>query len=395
MGNNRNWTQAEIDYLEEKWGTVSVPHIAEELGRSDTAVVKKAQKLNLCAWYESGDYISVNQVFLALFGHKVYSYNSISWFQNRGFPVQYRKMRNDTVKVVNLDDFWKWAEENKQFLDFSRFEEYDLGKEPSWVKQKRREDVERRYKVKTTPWTPLDDEMLRSLLRKNKYTCMELSAKLRRTEGAIIRRISELKLKERPVKMSKNNPWTQEQLDTLGRMIKQGSKYTAIHEQIPDKSCKAIQGLVYRYYLTEDLCKVRKLIGDGVFGDNLPERQLKHMNYMTPEERNAAKDEVCKLAYLLLQHARNISPVSEEFKDYWQKDMCTHWSDITGCEAGETSCDSCTSFCRIREQYCVRCGGSFLNRKKSQLCDACKVARIKQAQKKWAVLNAKKSRKTT
>lgn len=188
---------------------------------------------------------------------------------------------------------------------------------------------------------------------------------------------------------------TNRQVDILDRMIKAGSKYEAIHEQIPSKSTKAIRGMVYRYYLTEDLCKVRKLIGDGVFGDNLPERQLKHMNCMTPEERNAAKDDVSKLAYLLLQHARNISPVSEEFKDYWQKDMCMHWSDITGCDAGETSCDSCTSFCRIREQFCVRCGGSFLNRKKSQLCDACKVARIKQAQRKWAVLNAKKSRHST
>ena len=395
MGKNRNWTQAEKDYLAEKWGTVSVPHIAKTLDRSVSGIINMARRLNLGAWIESGEYVTVNQVMLALTGHHLHSYNSISWFQNRGFPVKYRKMRNDKVKVVYLDDFWKWAEENKQFLDFSRFEEYTLGMEPAWVKQKRKEDCKRAHKIKVTPWTPLDDEMLRSLLRENKYTCMELSERLRRTEGAIIRRISELKLKERPIRMSNHNPWTEDQIVTLDRMIKAGYKYEAIHAQIPQKSTKAIRGFVYRYYLTEDLCKVRKIIGDGVFGDNLPERKLKHMNCMTPDERNAAKDEVCKLAYLLTQHARNISPVSEEFKDYWQKDMCTHWSDITGCEAGETSCDSCTSFCRIREQFCVRCGGSFLNRKQSQLCDACKVARIKQAQRKWAVLNAKKSRQST
>ena len=301
--------------------------------------------------------------------------------------MKYRCMKKNKVKVVYLDDFWKWAEENKAFLDFSRFEKHALGKEPAWVKQKRREDCQMAQKVKKTPWTPVEDEMLCSLLREYKYTYPELSEKLRRTEGAIVRRISELKLKERPVRADNHNNWTDEQINTLDRLIKAGCKYETIHEEIPDKSTKAIRGYVFRFYLTENLCKVRKLIGDGSFGDNLPERKLQQMNLMPVDERNTAKDEVCKLAYLLLQHARNISPVSEEFKDYWQKDMCSNWNDITGCEAGETSCDSCTSFCRIREQFCVRCGGSFLNRKQSQLCDACKVARKKQAQRKWAVLN--------
>lgn len=393
MGQGRNWTQAEKDYLEEMWGILSIPTLAKNLGRSEGAISNMRERLNLGAWLDSGEYVTVNQVLLALTGNCVQGYHSISWIKNRGFPVKYKRRNKQRFKVVYLDDFWKWAEENKQFLDFSRFEEHSLGKEPAWVMQKRREDCERAQKIKVTPWTPLEDEMLRSLLKKHKYTCPELSEKLRRTEGAIVRRISELKLKERPVRAEKNNLWTQEQIDTLGRLIKAGCKYETIHEQIPDKSTKAIRGYVFRCYLTENLCKVRKIIGDGSFGDNLPERKLYQMNLMTVEERNAAKDDVSKLAYLLLQHARNVSPVSEEFKDYWQKDMCSNWNDITGCEAGETSCDSCTSFCRIREQFCVRCGGSFLNRKQSQLCDACKVARAKQARRKWAVLNKKTERR--
>lgn len=77
------------------------------------------------------------------------------------------------------------------------------------------------------------------------------------------------------------------------------------------------------------------------------------------------------------------------FDDYWQKSMCAHWHDIKGCTAGETDCDSCTSFQRIREQHCARCGGSFFERRENRFCAGCRQARKKEAQRKWARKYAK------
>lgn len=78
------------------------------------------------------------------------------------------------------------------------------------------------------------------------------------------------------------------------------------------------------------------------------------------------------------------------FDSYWQKEICVHWHDIKGCMAEETDCDSCVSFIRVRPQYCVRCGATFFERAKNLMCSRCRIARKKQAQKKWAALGGRR-----
>lgn len=77
------------------------------------------------------------------------------------------------------------------------------------------------------------------------------------------------------------------------------------------------------------------------------------------------------------------------FDGFWQKDMCTNWHDIRGCTAGESDCDSCTSFVRIKEQYCVRCGKTFFERDSSRYCSNCRETRKRQQQKKWATMKSR------
>ena len=385
MGQGRNWSQEEKDYLADHWGTMTVPSLCKKLNRSENGIIVMARRLKLGAFYDAGTYITMHQLVLALgYSPGADTYKNKSWIENRGFPVRKKRNNKNFVKIVYLDDFWEWAEKNQSFLDFSKFEKNALGFEPKWVDEKRQRDRKHLRENIKSPWTPQEDAYLKDLLKAHRFTYPELSKRLRRTEGAIQRRICDLKLKERPVKADNHILWTDEQIAIISKMVKQGCSYETIHDKVPDKSVKAIRGLVYRFYLTESLDKARELIGEGEFGDNLPERQVRHFRVMSPEERNRMKDSVSQLAYLLNQRARAISPVSDEFKDYWQKDMCMHWSDIHGCEAGEENCDSCMSFQRIREQYCVRCGTTIFCRSQQNICDPCKVARKKQAQRKWA-----------
>ena len=394
MGQARNWTEAEKNYLAEHWGQFTVPSLCKRLNRSKNAILIMVQKLNLGAYYDSGDYITLHQLILALgYASSTMGYINKSWVKNRGLPVHHKKHTEKVVKIVYLDEFWEWAEKNQAFLDFSKFEENALGLEAEWVKEKRKRDLRNTHSYTKTPWTPEEDAYLKDLLKAHRFTYAEISKRLKRTDGAIQRRICDLGIKERPVKAENHTLWTEDQIATLGKMIKQGCNYEAIHEEIPDKSVKAIRGFVYRYYLTESLDKVRGYIGDGSFGDNLPERKITQWNCMSIEEKCEVKENVSQLAYLLNQRARQLSPVSAEYKDYWQKDMCMNWDAIHGCKAGEKSCDSCTSFIRIREQYCVRCGSTILSRSEVKICDKCRLMRKKQAQKKWAILNKKKQRR--
>ena len=63
-----------------------------------------------------------------------------------GLPVKWHIVKNNRFRVIDIDDFWKWAEKNKSILDFSRFEKYGLGAEPEWVDIKRKADFEKLQK---------------------------------------------------------------------------------------------------------------------------------------------------------------------------------------------------------------------------------------------------------
>lgn len=255
----RRWTQEEINYLSESWGMFSVTQIAKNLGRTEKAVIEKAYKLKLGGWYSSGDFVTVNQVVNAVLGHDLCSTTRRAWIENRGLPFKYRTKCADKIRVIKIDDFWKWAYENQQFLDFSNFEENALGKEPEWVKVKRQTDCKRTLRIKQTWWTAYEDEQLRSLLREYKYTISQIAVKLQRTEGGVRDRIYKLGLMERPIRED-DTIWTDEEISSIERMILQGLRYEDMHEAMPDKSTTSMHGMLYRKYNTSVLCKIRRII---------------------------------------------------------------------------------------------------------------------------------------
>lgn len=258
-----NWTKEEEEYLQEKYGTVGIKSIAKNLNRTVSAVVQKANRMKLGAFTLQGEYVTYNQLMIAIGTGKGYSYYNESWIKKRGFPVKYKTVINCRVKVVYIDDFWKWAEENQSFVDFSKIEKNILGKEPKWVDKKRKQDFLRSKRRKLTPWTKTDDAKLRKMLSEYKYTYQEIAAELKRTEGAVVRRMSTLGIKERPLRRSPHEKWTDENLARLKEMIIAGCyNYQDMSLEI-GKSSKAIQGKVYVLYKTENLDKVRKILKES------------------------------------------------------------------------------------------------------------------------------------
>lgn len=383
----RNWSEEDIEYLYEKFGNVSIDSMAKHLGRSRMAVVQKAQKLGLGNFLDNGDrYINKHKLMLALGLTGGDSYKNTSWIQNRGLPTHRLKRLNQTFDVIYIDEFWKWAEENQSFLDFSKFEKYNLGPEPEWVDKKRRQDYMRSRSFKVVPWTKDEDSRLHHYLKEHKYTYMELSKKLNRTTGAIQRRICDLGYKERPIKANNHNKWSDDEWSTLANMIKEGCYSYEDMSDVIGRSSKAIRGRVFDMYLTENLDKVRAYIGSGNWGDGRPDIPLKYKRLMSADDKEKVNDLLSLISFQLLQIAKSNSNVADEFKDFFQKDMCANWDDIEGCLAGSKSCDTCIHFKRIEPQYCVRCGKTFYERKSNKICASCRRARIKQAQRKFAIM---------
>lgn len=260
LGKSRNWSKEQTDYLRENWGSVSIKTIARKLNRTENAIVLKARRCGLGAFLDAGEYITWNQLLLALGITGGSGYKTISWIQNRNFPIKTKRVGNNSFKIVYLKDFWKWAEQYQSFIDFRNFEENSLGKEPYWVKVKRANDYKINRSFKKSRWTKQEDERLIKCLKEYRYSYFELSQLLNRTEGAIQTRICYLDLKERPIKVDNHNKWTKEEIELLFEFIVKGYKYELIAQQIKGKSAKAIRGKVYTMYHTENLDKVRNII---------------------------------------------------------------------------------------------------------------------------------------
>lgn len=380
------WTREEENYLEENWGYISIPTIAQKLGRSVNGIKVRASRLNLGPALLGGDYITLNQLVMAITGHTVDSYMLISWVKNRKLPVHKRKVNNNSFRVVYLDEFWKWAEKNRSFIDFSKMEPLALGVEPDWVAAQRKKDFYSNALQRKDPWSPAEDKKLLRLLEEQKYGYKELSKILQRSEGAIQRRCLGLGTKLRPVKADNHGEdalWSEENFSILAEGIRNGDSYAVISELI-GKSEKAVRGKVYFTYLTENADKVRSMLCNGEWGHGAPEPTVRQGASLS-RCRTQVKKDLSYLAALLRFRMNQLG-----YDPYWQRFMCMNWDDFNGCSAGCTDCDSCTEFKRIKPQYCVRCGATFYERKENNLCKDCRVARKKQAQKKWCILNKNK-----
>ena len=385
MRHDKKWTKEEERLLSEEWGMYSADTIAKHLGRSRNAIIVRVARLGLGAHLENSSLFSFN-ILLKELGYSGGYEERLKRFEAAGLKIHMQRVKDCSFRMVDIDEFWEFAEKNKHLIDFSRLEECALGAEPAWVKAKRSEDFKRKCMVKphNEKWSEAEDKELLRLLRMYRYTYPEIADRLHRSEGAIQRRVNDLGIKERPIKADNHNLWTEEQLQTLCRMIKAGSNYESMSRAI-GKSSKAIRGKVFTVYLTENLAKVSKLLGDGEWGDNRPERRIGQKQLMSVEEKTEVKEKMSKLASLLTYQIRK----HFDDQDNWQRNLCQHWDKVKGCTAGETDCDSCSSFQRLRPQYCVRCGATFYERQQNRICERCRIQRKKQGYRKYLRMNGK------
>jgi len=387
---SRPWKKEEEEYLEEKWGYSSVPSIAKQLNRTPNAIIVRAQRLGLGPALMNGDYITLNQLVIAVTGlSREYSYHLKSWVQNRGLPIHKKRVNKCNFKVVYLEEFWEWAEKNRSYIDFSRMQPNVLGEEPEWVKEQRRKDYYAFPLQRKEPWTPAEDSKLLTLLKQQKYGYKELAKILNRSEGAIQRRGQDLGTKYRPVKADNHgeeSKWHDEDYRILADGIRNGDSYALIGNKI-GKSEKAIRGKVYNVYFTESADKVRSMLQNGKWGCGAPVPTVKQARYVSGYSADVKKN-LSALAGLLKLRMNELG-----YEPYWQRHMCMNWDDFEGCTAGCANCDSCAEFIRIKPQYCNRCGNTFYERKENSICKSCREARKRQAQKKWSILNNRQQRR--
>ena len=100
---------------------------------SERVIKRKANNLRLGSSLYCGDYFLVRELFVAL-GYSEDSKTAIRRCLNNGLPIRNFKFGNRTLRKIKIENFWKWAEANKDKISFAKFEQGALGVEPKWVK---------------------------------------------------------------------------------------------------------------------------------------------------------------------------------------------------------------------------------------------------------------------
>ncbi|MGN4944609.1 hypothetical protein [Bacillus cereus group sp. MYBK104-1] len=238
----RLWTNKEIAYLEQYWGIYSIKHMAKKFGRSVDAVKLKAQRIGLGdarLHFEGITILQLSEVIGV-------DYNCVkSWGKRFGFPIKLKLFSTEQkVKVVYYQDLWKWLKTHKHVVDFSRIEPGIFGPEPDWMKEKRNADLVAKKK-RGKPWSEDDDLLLKSLVNAYCYTYPEIAARLQRTEGSVKRRLMELQIKARPVRIGNHTKYTQEEVKKIVDLYDRGYSIDVIAERL-GKSALGVRGKMER-----------------------------------------------------------------------------------------------------------------------------------------------------
>ena len=248
MRYHKRWTPEETEYLEESWGSVSISKMASNLERTEYAIKCRAYSLGLGNFLESGDYILFAELLKVLTGQR-YQRSYKTTFEKRGLPIHRRRVQKQTYNVVFLNEFWKWAEAHRMYIDFSRVEPLSLGIEPAWVDEQRKADGANRWKQSSHRiWTQAEDQYLEFLLRQERYTAEELTDRLGHPYSAINRRRITLGIPYHPVQPHiKKQPWTEEQIRTLDKMMAGGQGFPVIGKAL-NRSDAAVIAFSKRRY---------------------------------------------------------------------------------------------------------------------------------------------------
>lgn len=238
----KTWRKEEVEYLNDSWGAVRIQSIADKLNRSLNSVKLKAHKLGLGDARFHFDGITLFQLSYALGT----SYSVLrGWVKKYEFPAQ-RKVftKTNRVAVVRFEDFWKWAEVNKAMIDFSRMEKNTLGPEPEWVTVKRDADTIKKRHIKKShnhSWSDEEDRLLRSMINAYRFSYPEIAGRIKRSEGAVKRRLKDLGIKGRPVRMNNHVKYSSDEVVLMEQLLDAGYCLEDIATRI-NKSALGVRG---------------------------------------------------------------------------------------------------------------------------------------------------------
>jgi hypothetical protein len=184
----RNWTSKEIEFLKDNIGKISIKTISENLARTETAVLLKAKRLNISNTKQNQGDITIGEL-ACIIGKDRRTINN--WIQKGYFPAYKKVTRSKRAfYFVRSEEFWKWAFQNREKLNFSKIPPRVINPEPSWVESERKlgQKNERNYKI----WTIKEVKKL-EVYHQNGFTNSEIAEELDRSIYSVDKKLIRVK----------------------------------------------------------------------------------------------------------------------------------------------------------------------------------------------------------
>lgn len=219
------WTQEEMDFIEQHVGKMAIPtlakRLAEECGnvRTPTAVHVKLKKMGITNIRRETGRMTANEL-ATLIGTDIKVV--IRWIR-KGLLKSVRRAACFKTKnyLISVENFWEFAEKNKDQVNFYKIKPNIIIPEPEWVEAERKKDYYAVPKKHRTAWTPSEDRVLVTM-KKEGYSLEDIAKRLNRSVPAVKGRKERLVTKGVIPNERINIRWREEEIEMLYRLEEKG-----------------------------------------------------------------------------------------------------------------------------------------------------------------------------
>lgn len=184
----KEWTDEEVEFLKENVGKYKLPTLASMLGRTEVSVLSKMKRLGISNTKEHIGLYTIGELARLL---DVDRKTVQGWVERHGLRVVRKVTRfKKHFYFVDTKDFWDWAKENKEKIDFRKIEPNSIPPEPDWVKEERRKNFTYKKRV-YKKWTTKEDKKLQQLVMSG-LSYKEIGEILGRSSISVERRFKRL-----------------------------------------------------------------------------------------------------------------------------------------------------------------------------------------------------------
>ncbi|WP_209124905.1 helix-turn-helix domain-containing protein [Alkalihalobacillus sp. BA299] len=185
----KNWTEEEIYFLLENVGTIKLTTIAQKLNRSEHSILCKMKRLGISNTKEQTGLLTTCELEDLL---QVDRSTIRRWITEHGLKSIKKTTRSKKkFHLINTSDFWSWAYQNREKVDFSKIEYQSIVPEPDWVMDERKNVKKINYKQ----WSTIEEIKLQNLISKG-ISMHEIAKKLGRSLTSVKRKYDRLKLRQ-------------------------------------------------------------------------------------------------------------------------------------------------------------------------------------------------------